>query len=138
MAPTRQKVSLIVLAGLIVTASLVFAQSHKGNYAQSQLGNLQQASNPQQSSDSNYQVSAYPVPTPELVTGDGAQEVRIYCSSCHSPRYITMQPPLPDVTWEAEVTKMNKAFGAAIPDATSRKIVAYLQAHYATNTRRVP
>jgi hypothetical protein len=81
-------------------------------------------------------VSAYPVPAPELAAGDGLQEVRIYCNTCHSPRYITMQPPLPGATWEAEVTKMNKAFGAGIPEETTQKIILYLQAHYAPENRK--
>lgn len=55
---------------------------------------------------------------------------------CHSTRYITMQPPLPAATWEAEVNKMNKTFGANIPEAVSQKIVRYLQANYTPATRK--
>jgi len=47
-----------------------------------------------------------------------------------------MQPPLPAATWEAEVTKMNKAFGAGIPDDSTRKIIAYLKFHYTVDNRR--
>jgi len=47
-----------------------------------------------------------------------------------------MQPPLPAATWEAEVNKMNKAYGAGIPEDTTRKIVAYLQAHYTPENRK--
>jgi hypothetical protein len=55
---------------------------------------------------------------------------------CHSPVYITMQPPLPAATWEAEVNKMIKTFGAAIPDDDPDKIILYLQSHYAAENRR--
>jgi hypothetical protein len=47
-----------------------------------------------------------------------------------------MQPPLPAATWEAEVAKMNKAYGAPIPDGVSQKIVQYLQTHYTPETRK--
>ena len=88
------------------------------------------------SPDSNYQVSAYPVPAGELTQGDGLQDVQIYCNTCHSPRYITMQPPLPAATWEAEVNKMNKTFGAGIPEDNTQKIILYLQAHYTAENRK--
>ena len=55
---------------------------------------------------------------------------------CHSTRYITMQPPLPVATWEAEVTKMMKAYGAPIPEAAAKKITTYLQGHYAPENRK--
>jgi len=32
-----------------------------------------------------------------------------------------MQPPLPAATWETEVNKMNKTFGAGIPEETRGK-----------------
>jgi hypothetical protein len=47
-----------------------------------------------------------------------------------------MQPPLPGATWEAEVTKMNKAFGAGIPEEITQKIILYLQAHYTPENRK--
>ena len=75
-------------------------------------------------------------PALELAPGDGRQGVQIYCNICHSPRYITMQPPLPAATWESEVIKMNKAYGAGIPEDTTRKIIAYLQTHYTPEIRR--
>ena len=86
--------------------------------------------------DSNYQVSAYPVTAVDLAPGDGLQDIQIYCNTCHSPGYITMQPPLSAATWEAEVNKMNKTFGAAIPEENTQKIILYLQAHYTAETRK--
>jgi mono/diheme cytochrome c family protein len=97
---------------------------------------MQQTAAPELSTDSSYNVPAYPVPALELAPGEGRQEVQIYCNTCHSPRYITMQPPLPAATWEAEVNKMNKIFGAAIPDEETRKIIRYLQAHYTPENRK--
>ena len=135
MSPKRWRV-LLVLSVVAAAALLAFADMKKGEYTPAQLGALQQSAPPEFSADTNFAASAYPVPAVDLAPGDGLQEVRIYCNTCHSPRYITMQPPLPPATWEAEVNKMNKAFGANIPDDDSRKIIAYLQAHYATGNRQ--
>ena len=59
-----------------------------------------------------------------------------YCSVCHTTTYITMQPPLPGTVWKAEVEKMIKVYGAAIPPDAEAKILAYLQSHYTPETRR--
>ena len=123
------------IMGLVVAAGVVYAQVSKGNYRPAELGSIEQAA-PELSTDSNYQVSAYPVPVLELAAGEGRQEVLTYCNTCHSPRYISMQPPLPEATWEAEVIKMNKTFGAAIPEDATRKILRYLETHYTPDTRK--
>jgi mono/diheme cytochrome c family protein len=86
--------------------------------------------------DAKYDVGPYPSFTPELAEGEGRQEVQSFCAICHSTRYITMQPPLPWATWEAEVNKMTKVYGAPIPEAAAKKITAYLQGHYAPENRK--
>jgi mono/diheme cytochrome c family protein len=48
------------------------------------------------------------------------------CVSCHSAQYVKMQPDLPEKTWTALVTKMQKTFGAPIPDSSVKEIVQYL------------
>ena len=126
----------LTLAGFVLLAGIVYAEVKRGNYRPAELGSLQQAAPSDLSTDSNYQVPAYPVPALELAAGEGRQEVMIYCNTCHSPRYITMQPPLPAAVWEAEVTKMNKTFGAAIPTDATQKIVQYLQSHYTPEVRK--
>jgi mono/diheme cytochrome c family protein len=126
----------VVMCSLVAAGSVVYADLKKGYYSPAELGSVRQAAPVELSLDSNYQAAAYPVAAVDLGPGDGLQEVRIYCNTCHSPRYITMQPPLPAATWEAEVNKMNKAFGARIPEDDARKIILYLQAHYTTENRR--
>ncbi len=133
---SRVRAIFLVVCGLVMAAGLVYADLKKGYYAPMELGSLRQAAPVELLPNSNYQVSAYPVPALELVPGDGLQEVQIYCNTCHGPRYITMQPPLPAATWEAEVNKMNQTFGAAIPDENARKIILYLQAHYGPENRK--
>lgn len=134
----KSRASKIWLAalGLTIAATALYADLRKGDYSPAQLGTLQQPSPLPLAPDATYQIPPYPVPTPDLAPGDGVQEVRTYCNTCHSPRYITMQPPLPAATWEAEVTKMNKAFGAGIPEDSTRKIIAYLKDHYTVDNRR--
>ena len=125
-----------VMCSLAMATGDVYADLKKGYYRPAELGSLRQAAPTELSPDSNYQVSDYPVPAVDLAPGAGLQEVQIYCNTCHSPRYITMQPPLPAASWEAEVNKMNKTFGAAIPDDSAQKIILYLQAHYTAENRK--
>jgi hypothetical protein len=133
----NRAVAIFVAAfGVVLAAGIVYADLKKGYYTPDQLGSIQQAAPAPLSPDDTYEVSAYPVPTLELAPGDGRQDVQIFCNTCHSPRYITMQPPLPAETWEAEVNKMNKAYGAGIPEDTVKKIIAYLQTHYTPETRK--
>ena len=121
---------------LLAAGGARYTQLQRGNYQPAELGNLQQIAQPEFSADSTYSVPAYPLYPPELAPGEGKQETEAYCALCHSTRYITMQPPLPAATWETEVNKMNKTFGANIPEAVSQKIARYLQAHYTPETRK--
>jgi hypothetical protein len=131
----KARASFIVMCSMVM-AAVVYAELKKGYYAPAQLGVLRQPAPIKLSPDSDFQVSAYPAPAVDLVPGDGLQDVQIYCNTCHGTRYITMQPPLPAATWEAEVDKMNKTYGAAIPEDSTRKIILYLQAHYTPDTRK--
>ena len=124
------------VCSLAMAAGVVYAEFKKGYYSPAELGSLRQAAPIQLLPDANYQVSAYPVPAVDLAPGDGLQDVQIYCDTCHGPRYITMQPPLPAATWEAEVDKMNKTFGAGIPEDNTKRIILYLQAHYTPENRK--
>jgi hypothetical protein len=55
--------------------------------------------------------------------------VELYCVSCHSLRYIEMQPPLSRKAWEKTVDKMINTFGAPVRDSVSRAdIINYLYA----------
>jgi hypothetical protein len=131
------KMALIPVGVTIALAGgLVFAQMRSGSYGSTNAASLGQGAAPAFAPDANYNVGPYPSFTPELAEGDGRQEVQSFCATCHSTRYITMQPPLPGATWETEVTKMMKTYGAPIPEAASKKITAYLQAHYAPENRK--
>lgn len=134
---TRILTVVVISAGFLIATTIgVFAQLRKGNYEPATLGQLAQAAQSDSAPDSAYGVGAYPLYPPELEAGQGKAETDAYCSTCHSTRYITMQPPLPGATWEAELTKMRKTFGATIPDEAVAKILRYLQEHYTPETRK--
>ena len=56
----------------------------------------------------------------------GEELFRTHCITCHTLRYIDMQPDFPRKTWEKITDKMIKSFGAPIPDSAAVKIVDYL------------
>jgi hypothetical protein len=107
-----------------------------GYYVSTTPGHLEQTKPAAQPSAAKYGVAAYPLYPPDLAAGDGKQDVASYCNTCHSTRYITMQPPLPAAVWQAEVTKMDKTFGAQFPADVAPRIVKYLSEHYTPETRR--
>jgi mono/diheme cytochrome c family protein len=128
---------IAILAGLAaVASSLVYAQFNAGYYAVRNPGAIAQAALPKETDGATYSVAAYPLYTPELAPGIGREEVQSYCATCHSTRYITMQPPLSPETWAAEVNKMVKVMGQPIPDDVQPVIIKYLQAHYTPETRK--
>jgi mono/diheme cytochrome c family protein len=67
----------------------------------------------------------------ELKDGPGRAKVEANCASCHSLDYIQANSPFMNrQVWDAEVTKMIKAFGAPIAEADAREIVDYLSNNY--------
>ena|SRR5512143_1361244 len=71
----------------------------------------------------------------ELKPGPGRDQVMGYCVMCHSLDYIQSNSPfMTRQVWEAEVTKMVKAYGAQVPPEDVPKIVDYLTANYGVAT----
>ena len=67
----------------------------------------------------------------KLKPGNGLDKVEANCQACHTLAYIPMNSPfLKPAAWDAEVTKMIKAFGAPIDDADAKVIADYLKANY--------
>ena len=64
--------------------------------------------------------------TSNIGTAEGEDVFKTNCLTCHSLRYIQMQPDFPRKNWEKIVDKMIKTFGAPIPDSTAKTIVDYL------------
>jgi sulfite dehydrogenase (cytochrome) subunit B len=66
-----------------------------------------------------------------LTKAPGLDKVASNCGTCHSLDYIQMNSPFMNAaTWDAEVTKMIKAYGAPISDADAAAIRDYLKANY--------
>jgi mono/diheme cytochrome c family protein len=67
----------------------------------------------------------------DLKKAPGLDKVEGNCGACHSLDYIQMNSPYPNAAlWEAEVTKMIKAYGAPITDADAAAIKEYLAKNY--------
>jgi hypothetical protein len=63
--------------------------------------------------------------------GPGLETAQNNCLTCHSFDYISTQPPnRGKAFWEAEVTKMIKAYHAPISEADAKVIVDYLASTY--------
>lgn len=66
-----------------------------------------------------------------LKEAPGVDLVRKDCVSCHSLDYVQMNTPILDQKgWEATVTKMQKAYGAPIPQQDAAPIAEYLAKNY--------
>ena len=66
-----------------------------------------------------------------LKDGPGRDKVEANCASCHSLDYIVMNSTFMNrQVWDAEVTKMIKAFGAPINEADGKEISEYLTRNY--------
>lgn len=63
-------------------------------------------------------------------TGAGAELATGQCLVCHSAHYVTTQPVLPRAFWKASVEKMQKKYGAPIPDDQIAPLVEYLVQTY--------
>src|ERR1035437_3681739 len=58
------------------------------------------------------------------------------CMTCHTTRYISMQPNFSRKTWQAEVSKMIEKFHAPIDTNVGKKIVDYLVRIKGTDTSK--
>lgn len=76
---------------------------------------------------------ALPEETATLADGPHLDTVQGNCVACHSAEYISTQPrglTNPKAFWTAEVTKMQKAYGAPVADTDVPAIVDYLVQTY--------
>jgi len=67
----------------------------------------------------------------QLKKAPGLDKVEANCQACHSLDYIPMNSPFPNAAlWDAEITKMIKAYGAPIDDADAKAIAEHLKKNY--------
>jgi hypothetical protein len=136
LSKKRRNILIVLAAVCIFAVGAIYADLQIGYYAPANLGTISQAAPDAQQASDVYKISAFPLYTPTLVPGAGRQDVKAYCNTCHTPSYVTMQPPLPAATWKSEVDKMGKAFGAQIPAESQASILKYLDSHYTPETRK--
>ena len=72
---------------------------------------------------------------PKMPVAPGRDEFMRACVTCHSARYVTMQPPFSRRKWEETVRKMITAYGAPADEFQVGKIVDYLDAIDGNGTR---
>jgi len=76
--------------------------------------------------DGVYSIALPPIAPPDMPSGPEKDSFTANCMLCHTPRYVLMQPAFPRKTWQAEVEKMKKVYGAPIADDQIAHIVDYL------------
>ncbi len=106
----------IIIFAMLVSAAVFFIQHHVSMARAAETGPV-------------HSITLPTIP-PHLKDGPGKDKVMTWCAICHTPDYIPMQPLLPAKTWEGEVHKMIKVFGAPIPDADAKTIISYLVSQY--------
>jgi hypothetical protein len=129
-------VVLVFLGAAALAQNQLTGLVQSGEYRPAPEGGLRQPAAVPPAGEDVYAVGPYLSNPPELAAGEGVDSVHVYCQLCHSNTYITMQPPLPAETWEAEVKKMMETHGAAMPEEAVPEIIAYLKAHYTPETRK--
>ncbi len=75
---------------------------------------------------------------PNMPVTQGRDEFMRACVSCHSARYVTMQPPFSRRQWEETVRKMIDTYGAPADEFQVGKIIDYLYAIDGDGTRPPP
>jgi mono/diheme cytochrome c family protein len=65
--------------------------------------------------------------------GPGRDAFVTACVVCHSPRYITSQPPFTRAVWKGIVQKMIDTYGAHVTTTQAAEIVDYLVATNGAN-----
>jgi hypothetical protein len=75
---------------------------------------------------------------PDIATGPNLDVYRKDCLTCHTARYVSMQPRFSKTVWQSEVKKMVDAYGAPIPEADQALIVEYLVAVKGVEAPAIP
>ena len=110
-------------------ATLIAGCGHSSNInKESERGNANEKMESTMDSKPDNLVHTIVLPHDEPVfpPGPGREVFVTACVVCHSPRYITMQPPFFRTAWKGEVNKMKDVYGAHISDEQVSTITDYL------------
>jgi cytochrome c5 len=108
---------IVIAAGLMVWVSANAQQPSSGSSTPA----TKAATNPVHS----IVLPEYPS---EIATGPNVNTYRTNCLTCHTARYVSMQPRFSKTVWQNEVKKMVDVYGAPISEADQALIVEYLVA----------
>src|SRR5882762_6874607 len=114
-----KKKSTVLALGL---AALVAGCGHPSNVSKEADHSITNA----RMSDNPVHTIVLPHDEPVFPPGPGREVFVTACVVCHSPRYITMQPPFSRTAWKGEVNKMKDVYGAHISDEQMSTITDYL------------
>jgi mono/diheme cytochrome c family protein len=117
--PQRVAIVLTVLVGVIATA-VAYLGTREGTQAP--------VSPPAAPAGATLPLETVVLPhdEPDLPPGPYQRTFATSCTICHSTRLVMTQPPFPRKTWEEEVHKMVKTYGAPINPDEEEQIVDYL------------
>lgn len=71
-----------------------------------------------------------PAPVVAFRAAPGVELAQAHCAMCHSPDYLSNQPPFPRAFWKDTVEKMRKSYGAPIPADKVEALADYLVKAY--------
>ena len=131
-----KRFALVTAICAFFASAALYAQFNAGFYTLQGPGSIRQTMPSAATASASYDVAPYTLYPARLAADEGGKEVASYCNTCHSARYVTMQPPLPADTWTDEVNKMVRTYGASIPGDATQKILRYLQSHYTPENRK--
>ena len=89
---------------------------------------------PTETADTRTVTIVMPHDEPTFPDGPGRRQFLTSCVVCHSPRYISMQPPFTESVWATEVHKMVTAYGAHVTPQEEAAIVSYIMTIRAART----
>ncbi len=92
------------------------------------------ATGPELQAPKNVRSMVLPHFEPDLPMAPGRNDSRQVCVSCHSPRYVMMQPLFSRPVWEQTVDKMAKVYGAEMDSKQRASIIDYLVTIHGPNS----
>jgi cytochrome c5 len=120
--------SIIIL--LLVVSAAMFFLIERVMRSGAESPEISAAAQPAQQVSAEPQLIADINEVPAVVDGPGRDVFVINCTTCHSLRYVLMQPKFSRKVWTAEVTKMVNAYKAALDSAQQAQIIDYLVSAY--------
>jgi mono/diheme cytochrome c family protein len=123
---TSKTKSVVISLGLAALVAGCGSSSNTSGETDHGIANVKMESMLDSKPDDPVHTIVMPHDEPVFPPGPGREEFVTACVVCHSPRYITMQPPFSRTVWLGEVNKMKDVYGAHISDEQVLKITDYV------------